>query len=232
MISEETRAQMRAVVARYPQARSAMLSCLHIAQDAEGMVTEDGIAAVAEAIGAKRDEVESIATFYSMYHFEPQGRAVVKVCTSIACYLMGCDPLLRQLEDGLGVTKGETSADGNFTLEGVECLAACGMAPALQVNGEFVERVGAERAKELIRRLRAGESLDGLISSWKLTTTGGYNAAATTDEVAQDEAIHAANATATVPADTLGTTQNGASGGKNAANSKNAPKNSSQGGGR
>lgn len=177
MISEETKAQMRAVVARYPQARSAMLPCLHIAQDAEGRVTEEGIAAVAEAIGVKRDEVESIATFYSMYHDEPQGKAVVKVCTSIACYLTGCDALLRQMEQGLGVARGATSADGRFTLEGVECLAACGMGPVLQVNGEFVERVTPERGAELMRRLQAGQALDGLTSVWHANVTGGYTTA-------------------------------------------------------
>ncbi|SRR5579875_410997 len=153
MISEEVKARLREVAARYPQARSAMLPCLHIVQDAEGYVTPEGILAVAEAIGVKPDEVESVVTFYSMYHQEPIGRTVIKVCTSIACYLHGCDETLAKLERRLGIQKGQTTPDGRYTLEGVECLAACGMAPAVQVNGEFAEQMTPDKTDALIDTL-------------------------------------------------------------------------------
>src|SRR5215831_18082764 len=81
---------MRDIAARYPDPRSGMLSCLHLVQEVAGYVTPEGIMAVAEALGAKPDEVESVVTFYSMYRRAPAGRYILKVCTSISCYLRGC----------------------------------------------------------------------------------------------------------------------------------------------
>lgn len=172
MISDALKARMAEAVARYPLARSAMLPCLHLAQDEIGYVSDEAILAVAEAIGAKPDEVESVVTFYSMYHQAPQGRQVIKVCTSVSCYLMGCDEVMRRLEQGLGIKRGETTPDGRFTLEGVECLAACGMAPALQVNGEFVEQVTPHTADTLLAHLKAGGDMASVRNQWKLIGGG------------------------------------------------------------
>jgi NADH-quinone oxidoreductase E subunit len=156
MISDAARERMRAAVTRYPSARSAMLPALHIAQEEQGYITPEGIEAVAEALGVRADEVASVVSFYSMFHKQPVGRHVISVCTSISCYLRGCDTLLAHLEERLGVRRGGTTADGLFTLRPMECLAACGGAPVLQVNDEFVENVTLEAAAALIERLRRG----------------------------------------------------------------------------
>lgn len=156
MISEAAKARIRAAVERYPVARSAMLPALRICQEDEGYITPDGLRTTAALIGVKEDEVEMVATFYSMYFHKPMGQKVVKVCTSISCYLRGCDGLLTQLEQGLGVKRGGTKADGQFTLLGVECLASCGTAPVLQINDEFEENVTPERAQQLITAWQAG----------------------------------------------------------------------------
>lgn len=166
MITQEARERMREIVRHYPDPRSGMLSCLHVAQEAEGYVTPEGVAAVAEATGAKVDEVQSIVTFYAMYHTRPVGTHVIKVCTSISCYLRGCDDLMAHLEQRLGIRRGETTPDGAFTLQPIECLAACGMAPVLQVNDEFVENVTTERADALLERLRAGGSVEAHAGDW------------------------------------------------------------------
>ena len=150
MISEATRERMRAAVAKYPVARSALLPVLRLAQEDEGYLTLEGLRVSAEIVGVKADEAEMVASFYAMYFQHPVGKRVVKVCTSIGCYLRGCDTLLHQMEAGLGVKRGETSADGQFTLLGVECLASCGTAPVLQVNDEFEENVSPDRAKALM----------------------------------------------------------------------------------
>ncbi len=171
MIGEETKARLRAIVARYPQARSAMLPCLHLVQEEEGYITPEGMLAVAEAIGVKPDEVESIVTFYSMYHQEPVGRMVIKVCTSISCYLHGCDDVMANLERRLGINRGQTTPDGRFTLEGVECLAACGMAPALQVNGEFAEQITPAKTDALVDALER-EGVAALRNRWRMFTDG------------------------------------------------------------
>jgi NADH:ubiquinone oxidoreductase subunit E len=105
---------------------------------------------VAEALNMTADDVESVATFYTMYYQKPPGRKIIKVCTSISCYLRNCDALVEHLEQRLGIKRGETTADGNYTLMTTECLASCGTAPVLQVNGEFVENVTFEMADALI----------------------------------------------------------------------------------
>ncbi len=159
MISERARQRMRDLAARYPVARSAVMPALYIAQQQEGYITQEALQAVAEAIGMTVDDVESIATFYTMYYQQPPGKKVIKVCTSISCYLRNCDELVNHLEQRLGIKRGETTVDGNYTLMTTECLASCGTAPVLQVNNEFVENVTLEMADALVdeweRELRA-----------------------------------------------------------------------------
>ncbi len=141
MISEQAKQRMRDLAARYPVARSAVMPSLYIAQQEEGYITQEGLEAVAAAVGMTVDDVESVATFYTMYYQHPQGKKVIKVCTSISCYLRNCDTLVAHLEQRLGIKRGETTPDGNYTLMTTECLASCGTAPVLQVNNEFVENV-------------------------------------------------------------------------------------------
>jgi NADH-quinone oxidoreductase E subunit len=153
MISEQAKQRMRELASRYPVARSAVMPALSIAQLEEGYITKDGLEAVAGAIGMTVDDVESIATFYTMYYQRPPGKKVIKVCTSISCYLRNCDALVEHLEQRLDIKRGETTADGNYTLLTAECLASCGTAPVLQVNDEFVENVTLEIADRLIDEL-------------------------------------------------------------------------------
>lgn len=153
MISEQAKDRMRALAARYPLSRSALLPALHIAQEEAGYLTTEAIEAVAEVLNLTTDDVKSVATFYTMYYHRPHGKKVIGVCTGISCYLRNCDPLVEHLEEKLGIKRGETTPDGNFTLECVECLASCGTAPVLQVNGEFVENVTLETADALVDEL-------------------------------------------------------------------------------
>src|SRR6266568_925166 len=132
MISEQAKDRMRTLAARYPMSRSALLPALHIAQEEAGYLTSEAIEAVAEVLNLTTDDVKSVATFYTMYYHRPHGKKVIGVCTGISCYLRNCDPLVEHLEEKLGIKRGETTPDGNFTLECVECLASCGTAPVLQ----------------------------------------------------------------------------------------------------
>jgi NADH-quinone oxidoreductase E subunit len=150
MISEQAKQRMRDLASRYPVARSAVMPALYIAQQEEGYISQEALQAVAEAIGMTVDDVESVATFYTMYYQRPPGKKVIKVCTSISCYLRNCDGLVSHLEHRLAIKRGETTSDGNYTLMTAECLASCGTAPVLQVNDEFVENVTLEIADALI----------------------------------------------------------------------------------
>ena len=169
---EELQAKLREIVAHYPSARSAMLPCLHLVQEETGYVTPDGVLLVAEALGVKPDEVESVVTFYSMYSQEPKGKYLIKVCTSISCYLRGCDDVMAHLEERLGIRRGETTPDGRFTLESAECLAACGMAPVIQVNGRFVENVTDSDVSALLGFLEQDGDLEEINSPWQPISEG------------------------------------------------------------
>src|SRR2546429_9901250 len=113
MISEQAKQRMRNLASRYPVARSAVMPALYIAQQEEGYITQEALQAVAEAIGLTVDDVESVATFYTMYYQQPPGKKVIKVCTSISCYLRNCDTLVSHLEERLNLKRAETPPNGN-----------------------------------------------------------------------------------------------------------------------
>jgi len=143
----------RALLGRYPQRRSAVMPLLYLAMHEEGRLSDEGMRRVAELTGLTPVQVRSVATFYSMYKHDP-GRFVVSVCGPISCHLLGSDEVLAAVEAETGVHGGETGADGMFTVERVECIGACGGAPAVQVNYEMVEGVTPEQGRALCRWLR------------------------------------------------------------------------------
>jgi NADH-quinone oxidoreductase subunit E len=144
------------IIARYPVAKSALIPLLHLAQEQDGHVTDEAMIHIAELIGVTPAEVLGTASFYEMFKREPVGDYVVNVCTNISCMLLGGEELLGHLERRLGIKAGSTTADGKFTLEDVECIAACTEAPCLQVNYRYFHRITHEQADELIEDLRAG----------------------------------------------------------------------------
>jgi len=154
--SPATRARAEEIVARYPQKRSAVMPLLYLAMSEDGWLTEEGMAEVAEWTGLTPAQVLSVASFYTMYKREATGRYLISCCTSISCMLLGGDDVLHAVEDESGVPHGETSEDGLISVEHAECVGACGGAPAVQVNYELVEGLTPDKARELVRWLRAG----------------------------------------------------------------------------
>jgi NADH-quinone oxidoreductase subunit E len=148
------------IISRYPRARSAMIPLLHLSQEQNGYVTREAMAHIAELVGTTTAEVYGTATFYEMFKFEPIGKYCVNICRSISCHLLGADDLLHHAEEVLGVKPGGTTSDGMFTLEAVECMAACTEAPAVQVNYRHRSRVATEHFDQLIADLRAGRLTD------------------------------------------------------------------------
>ena len=146
----------RDLIAVYPEPRSALIPILHVLQEQDGHLTEDGMSHVGELLGLTGAEVRGTASFYDMFHFEPVGRYLVAVCTNIACMLQGAYRLLEHAEERLGVAPGATTSDGMFTLEDAECLALCGNAPCVTVNWRFFGDVDLEAFDRLTDDLRAG----------------------------------------------------------------------------
>lgn len=138
----------------YPKRRSAVMPLLYIAMSEHGHLTDEAMREVAELIGLTSAQVQSIASFYTMYKRDHVGRYLLSVCTSISCYLLGADEVLNAVESSADAPDGETSEDGLFSVEHVECIGACGGAPAVQVNYELVEGVTPEKGHALCGWLR------------------------------------------------------------------------------
>ena len=136
-MTPERLARGKELVARYPQAQSALIPFLQYCQEQDGYVTPQAIEDAAQIVGITPGEVESIASFYTLLFKEPVGRHVIHVCRTLSCMLRGAEALQDHVKRRLGIGHAESSADGQFYYEEVECLAACDRAPCLQHNLEF-----------------------------------------------------------------------------------------------
>ncbi|MBW0091770.1 NADH-quinone oxidoreductase subunit NuoE [Pseudonocardia oceani] len=156
-----TRQRTEEIIAQYPQSRSALLPLLHLVQSVEGHVSQDGIRYCADALELSTAEVSAVATFYTMYKRTPCGEHLVSVCTNTLCAVLGGDDIYARLKAKLGIgheeTAGEPGTTGSITLEHAECLAACDLAPVLQVNYEFFDNQTVSSAEELVDALARGE---------------------------------------------------------------------------
>jgi len=156
-LSERFHAEARKLIARYPegQARSALLPMLYLAQAEQRYVSPAAMREIGDLLGLTRAQVGAVATFYTMFKRDPQGKWLVSVCTHPSCALAGGQQLKERLEQELGIACGETA--GDVSLEDVECLCACDGAPVFSVNYENYERMSVDDAVTLVTRLRNGE---------------------------------------------------------------------------
>jgi len=159
VLTAELRSEADAIVAKYPNSRSAVLPLLFLVQSVEGYVTDEGMREVADILELTPAQVLGAASFYTMLKKKDQGMYLISVCRNIACTHLGGRELLNTFEDLLQIKAGETTPDGRFSLEAAECLATCDGAPSLQVNYEDFYRVTPEKARDLISRLERDESL-------------------------------------------------------------------------
>ena len=152
----DIRQRAEELVALYPRKRSAMLPLLHLAQEQDGYLSDEGIAEVAALTDTTAADVRGTASFYDMFHLEPVGKYVVGVCTNIACLLAGGEELLEHATSTLGCAVGATSSDQMFTLEETECLADCNQAPCVQVNHRYVRTTTPAAFDSMVADLREG----------------------------------------------------------------------------
>jgi NADH-quinone oxidoreductase subunit E len=147
------------VVSRYPagKQKSALLPILHLVQADHGWLSASAMDAVAGYLQIQAIEVYEVASFYSMYFLRPQGKYVLEVCRTGPCGIVGADAIMDYIEQKLGVQEGEVTADGLFSWRGVECLAACGFGPVLQIGPEytFYEKLTSTSVDQLINSLKA-----------------------------------------------------------------------------
>lgn len=161
IFSPELITKFNEIVARYPEGKqkSALLPILHLVQAEYGWVSTPAMDKVAEYLEIKPIEVYEVATFYTMFFLKPQGKYVFEVCRTGPCCLVGAEKIMKYIEQKLNVKEGEVTADGLFSWRGVECLAACGMGPVMQIGPEYTYYENLTEAK-----------VDEIVDSLRLTT--------------------------------------------------------------
>ena len=137
MLSEDEKKEIETVVEHYDQKQAACVEALKIVQSFRGWVDDQSIRDIAEFLEMTPDELDSVATFYSLIYRRPVGRHVILICDSVTCWILGYEDLLAHLTDRLGIGLGETSEDGRFTLLPVSCLGVCDHAPAMMIGDEL-----------------------------------------------------------------------------------------------
>src|SRR4051812_9345230 len=153
ILSQKFYEQMARLEPRYPNKVALLLPALHAAQDETGWLPPEVMEEVGTYIGIHPAQVREVASFYTMYNLKPVGKYHLKVCTNVACCLRGADGIVEHVEKKLGIRCGETTQDRQFTLMEEECLGACGTAPAMMMNDDYVENLTIESVDALLEKL-------------------------------------------------------------------------------
>lgn len=150
MLSEKIKNTINGIRHQFPTEQALLLPLLHEIQNDLGWVSLESMKAAGEFLNLPLSKVREVASFYTMYKLEPQGKIDVQICTNISCWLNGADKLVACAERKLGIHAGETTPDGKFTLSQVECLAACGTAPAMMMNEDYYEELDVPKLEQLL----------------------------------------------------------------------------------
>lgn len=156
--SEKTRKQIEEILTHYPDKRSALLPVLNLAQAEFGYISEEVMVLVAHWLDLTPPKVYEVLTFYTLLNDRPVGKFLIQLCRTLSCALVGSENILGHLKQRLGIEVGQTTPDGLFTLRTVECLASCGTAPVMQINGAFYEKLTREKVDRILEDLKGGDA--------------------------------------------------------------------------
>ncbi len=152
MLTEEEKREIEAQLPHYPQKRAACIEALSVVQQHRGWVSDESLRDVAEFLDMTPDELDNVATFYSLIFREPVGRHVILACDSVSCWIMGYDRIRAHLKARLGIGLGETSSDGRFTLLPNACLGTCDHAPALMIDNDLYTDLDTGKIDEILAK--------------------------------------------------------------------------------
>ena len=150
-------AEAKKLIEMYPEKRSALGPLLYLALREDGYISNDSIRQISELVGITEAQVQSVSTFYSMYKQDPVGKYLISVCKSVSCEISGSSSVIRELMEATNLNHLETDEEKIFTIEKVECIGACGGAPAVQVNYETIEGVKEGKISELCTWLKENQ---------------------------------------------------------------------------
>jgi NADH-quinone oxidoreductase E subunit len=154
MFSETAINEIQEIRAKYPNSRAALLPALYVAQREFGWLSPEAYETVADILGVPKATVRGVATFYAMYKVKPMGRNLIQLCTNVACMILGAEKLVDFLKNRYGVEPGGISPDGRFSLVIMECIGACGTAPAMLVNDDFHENLTEENLAAILEKYK------------------------------------------------------------------------------
>ena len=148
----EQEAQLRALIAIHKGKEGALMPVLQGAQEIYGYRPEEVQKIVAEEMEIPLAEVFGVASFYSMFSFNPKGEVAIAVCLGTACYVKGSGDIINKVTEIIGIEAGETSSDGKYSLDATRCIGACGLAPVLTINNEVYGRLGVGEIPEILKK--------------------------------------------------------------------------------
>lgn len=149
--NEEELKKLEDIKSRYPNPQAALLPVLWMIQEKEGWISEDSMKYAGDLLSVPYEHVLGVVTFYTMFNKKPRGKFHLQICTNVSCMLRGGYELFKYASDNLGIGNNETTSDGMFTIEEVECLGSCGTAPMMQVNNkEYYENLDLEKFSKII----------------------------------------------------------------------------------
>ena len=150
MLTEEEKKEILNEIRQYPYPAVACIDALKIIQHHHGWVSDESVKDIAQIIGMSNEDVDSVATFYSRIYRKPVGRNVILICDSVSCMVMGYESIYKYISKKLGISFGETTADGRFTLLPVSCLGDCDNAPAMMINNDHFNKLTVEKIGQLL----------------------------------------------------------------------------------
>ena len=153
MLKDKYGKEIEEILSRYPVERSALIPLLYVAQRDQGYVTESAMQEIAQLLRLTPPQVYETITFYTMFNLKPVGKFHLQVCKSLPCALVGSDTVIEWIKAKLGIASGESTADGLFSLSVVECLAACGTGPMMQINDDYYEQLSEDKLDRILADL-------------------------------------------------------------------------------
>lgn len=154
MLSEAAIRELEELRQKYPNARAALLPAIYIAQREFGWASPEAYEAISEALGVPKAIARGVGTFYAMYKHKPMGRNIVQLCTNVSCMILGAERLVDFLKNKYGLEPGVTTPDGRFSMVIMECIGACGTAPAMLVNDDFYENLTEKYIEEILGKYK------------------------------------------------------------------------------